>query len=179
MSVSIPNKNRIRFAHMGMGPMGAGVCKLACEKDEFEIIGALEKLDLGKDVGDLLNLGKKLNVFLTDDLSDVLAKKPDVLIHTTVSSVIKAKDQLMPFIGAGVKIISTCEALSYPWNTQPQISKELDEMAKANNVTILATGVKPGFCMDTFPIVMTGVCRSVEHVRVVRIQDARSRRPPF
>jgi hypothetical protein len=33
--------------------------------------------------------------------------------------------------------------------------------------------------MDTFPIVMTGVCQHVEHVRVARIQDARSRRLPF
>jgi 2,4-diaminopentanoate dehydrogenase len=171
--------NKIKFAHMGMGPMGAIVCRLACEKRGIEIIGALEKVGLGKDVGEVLNLGKQLHVYLTDSLSDILAKKPDVLIHTTVSSAIKAKDQLVPFITAGVNIVSTCEELSYPWNTQPEISKELDELAKANNVSILATGVNPGFCMDTFPIVMTGVCRSVEHVRAVRIQDARSRRLPF
>lgn len=51
-------------------------------------------------------------------------------------------------------------------------------MAKENNVTVLGTGVNPGFCMDTFPIVMTGVCQNVEHIRVARIQDARSRRLP-
>ena len=169
----------IRFVHMGLGPMGALVCKLACETEGLEIVGALEKVNLGKDVGEVVHLGKVLNVPLTDDIPGALAKRPQILVHTTASSLVKVKDQIVPFLKAGVNVVSTCEELSYPWNTQPEIARELDGLAKANNVTVLGTGVNPGFCMDTFPIVMTGVCQHVEHVRVARIQDARSRRLPF
>jgi 2,4-diaminopentanoate dehydrogenase len=171
--------HRIKFVHMGFGPMGAMVCKLACEKEWLEIVGALERVNLGKDIGEVMNLGRQLTVSLTDNVPEVLAKKPAILVHTTTSTLAKAKEQIEPFLKAGVNVVSTCEELSYPWETQPGMARDLDALAKANGVTVLGTGVNPGFCMDTFPIVMTGVCQQVEHVRVARIQDARSRRLPF
>ena len=60
---------KIRFVHMGLGPMGAKICRLALEKEGVEIVGALEKANLGKDVGEVLGLGRKLNVALTDDIN--------------------------------------------------------------------------------------------------------------
>ncbi|MCK4350862.1 MAG: dihydrodipicolinate reductase, partial [Candidatus Krumholzibacteria bacterium] len=50
---------------------------------------------------------------------------------------------------------------------------------KENGVTVLGTGINPGFLMDTWPLSMTAVCRDVEEVKAVRIQDASSRRLPF
>ncbi len=170
---------KIRFVHMGLGPMGAKICRLALEKEGVEIVGAIEKVNVGKDVGKVIGLDKKLNVILTEDINMALAAKPDVVIHSTVSSLLKAREQLIPIIKAGVNIVSTCEELAYPWDKQLEIATELDTLAKKNNVTVLGTGVNPGFCMDIFPIVMTGVCQEVRHIRVSRIQDARSRRLPF
>lgn len=170
---------KIKFVHMGLGPMGARICKLALKKQGIEIVGAIEKVNLGKDVGEIIGLGKKLNVALTEDINTALAVKPDIVIHSTLSSLAKVKEQLLSIIKNGVNIVSTCEELAYPWNKQPGIAREIDTLAKENNVTVLGTGVNPGFCMDTFPIVMTGVCENVEHIRVARIQDARSRRLPF
>jgi len=170
---------RIRFVHMGFGPMGAMVCKLACEKNGLELVAALEMVNLGKDVGEVVNLGKKLGVLLSNDVNATLAKKPDILVNTTMSSLARVKDQLIPFIKAGVNVVSTCEELSYPWETAPKIATELDTLAKRHKVTVLGTGVNPGFTMDTFPIVMTGVSQKVEHIEVARIQDGGSRRLPF
>lgn len=170
---------KVRFVHVGLGPMGAKICKLAIEKDGNEIVGAIEKVNLGKDVGEVIGLGKKLNIALTDDVQTALTAKPDIVIHSTSSSLQQVREQLVQIIKAGVNIVSSCEELSYPWDTQPEIARELDTVAKESNVTILGTGVNPGFCMDIFPIVMTGVCQNVEHIRVIRIQDASSRRLPF
>lgn len=170
---------KLRFVHMGLGPMGAKLCKLALEKEGITIVGAIEKINLGKDVGEVIGLGKKIGVTLTDDVNAALTAKPDVVLHSTLSCLELVKEQLVPIIKAGVNIVSTCEELAYPWETQPEISTELDALAKENNVTVLSTGVNPGFCMDTFPIVMTGVCQNVEKIRVSRVQDASSRRVPF
>ncbi|MBW2091986.1 MAG: dihydrodipicolinate reductase, partial [Deltaproteobacteria bacterium] len=169
----------IKFVHIGLGPMGAEICRLACQKEGIEIVGAIEKVNLGQDVGEVIGLGNKLHVPLTSDLEAALALKPDIAVHSTLSSLEKVKDQMAAIIKAGVNIVSTCEELSYPWTTQPDLANELDTLARENNVTVLGTGVNPGFCMDTFPIVTTGVCQDVEHIKVVRIQDARSRRLPF
>ncbi|MBW2322403.1 MAG: dihydrodipicolinate reductase [Deltaproteobacteria bacterium] len=169
----------IKFVHIGLGPMGANICKLACQKEGFELVGAIEKVNLGQDAGEVIKVGKKLGVPLSDDLDAALALNPDIAVHSTLSSLEQVKDQLITIIRAGVNIVSTCEELSYPWETQTAIANELDTLAKENNVTLLGTGVNPGFCMDTFPIVATGICQEVRHIRVARIQDARSRRLPF
>jgi 4-hydroxy-tetrahydrodipicolinate reductase len=171
--------DKIRFVHIGLGPMGANVCKLALAKKGIELIGAIERVNLGKDVGEVIGLDKKIGVALTDDLAAALAAKPDVVLHSTLSSLEQVKEQLAAVIKAGVNIVSTCEELSYPWETHADIAKDLDALAKKNHVTVLGTGVNPGFCMDTFPIVMTGVCQRVEKIRIARIQDASSRRLPF
>ncbi len=170
---------KLRFVHIGLGPMGANLCKLALKKKGIELIGAIERVNLGKDVGEVIGLDKKIGVTLTDDLAAALAAKPDVVLHSTLSSLELVREQLVAVIKSGVNIVSTCEELSYPWETHPDIAKELDTLAKENNITVLGTGVNPGFCMDTFPIVMTGVCQSVAKIRIRRIQDASSRRLPF
>lgn len=170
---------KIRFVHIGLGPMGANLCKLALQTTGVELVGAVERINLGKDVGEIVGLDKKIGVTLTDDLGAALARKPDVVLHSTLSSLTLVKEQLATVIRAGVNVVSTCEELSYPWQTHPGIAAELDALAKQHRVTVLGTGVNPGFCMDTFPIVMTGVCQRVDKIRVARIQDASSRRLPF
>lgn len=169
----------LRFVHIGLGPMGANLCKLALQKPGITLVGAVERVNLGKDVGEVIGLGQKVGVALTDDLATALAAKPAVALHSTLSSLVKVKDQFAALIKAGVNIVSTCEELAFPWETQPDIAAELDALAKRHGVSLLGTGVNPGFCMDTFPLLMTGVCQRVEKIRVERIQDASSRRLPF
>jgi len=169
----------IRVICYGLGPIGARTAKLASQKDGMKIVGAIELLNLGKDIGEVIGLDKKLGVELTDNMDTAFAQGGDIAIHAAGSSLVKIKDQVISLLKKGINVVSTCEELSYPWDKEPAISAELDAIAKENNVTVLATGVNPGFCMDTFPIVMTGVCESVEKVRVARIQDARPRRLPF
>jgi 4-hydroxy-tetrahydrodipicolinate reductase len=97
----------------------------------------------------------------------------------TSSSFKEVYAQLTRVVRAGVNIVSTTEELSFPWRKEPELSAELDKLAKEHKVTVLATGVNPGFLMDTWPLAMTAVCEEVKKVKVVRIQDASPRRLPF
>ena len=169
----------IRVICYGLGPIGARTARLVSQKDGVKIVGAIEMINLGKDIGEVIGLEKKLGVSLTSDADAVFSQGGDIVIQATGSSLPKVKEQLISIINAGLNVVSTCEELAYPWDKEPEISAELDALAKEKNVTVLATGVNPGFCMDFFPIVMTGVCENVEKIRVVRIQDARPRRLPF
>ncbi len=58
-------------------------------------------------------------------------------------------------------------------------SAAIDRLAKECQVTVLATGVNPGFLMDAWPLVMTGVCQQVKRVKVARVQNGSPRRGPF
>ena len=82
-------------------------------------------------------------------------------------------------IDQGVNIVSTCEELSYPWTTQPELSETIDTWAKEHKVSVLGTGINPGFLMDFLPTAATGVCHTVQSIRIERIQDASARRLPF
>jgi 4-hydroxy-tetrahydrodipicolinate reductase len=89
------------------------------------------------------------------------------------------KAQLLGIMKSGVDIVSTCEELSYPYLKNPAIAKELDAAARRNKVTLLGTGVNPGFVMDTLVLTSTGVCQEVKKIKSSRIQNASYRRLPF
>jgi 4-hydroxy-tetrahydrodipicolinate reductase len=74
-------------------------------------------------------------------------------------------------------VVSTCEELSFPLDAD--IREELQKVARAHNVTLLGTGVNPGFVMDKLPLTVTSVCQSIESVQIIRIQNASTRREPL
>ena len=79
----------------------------------------------------------------------------------------------------GVNVVSTCEELSYPHLTHPRLAKKLDVLAKKHNVTVLGTGINPGFLMDTLVITLTAACQKIEKIEAVRVMNAATRRLPF
>lgn len=174
--------SKVKVVQYGCGPIGCSVARFASQRPDIEIVGAIDidKDLVGRDLGEVAALNKKLGVSISDDVDAVLSQtKPDVVFLTTSSSVKKIYPQLEQCVKAGANVVSTCEELSYPYRKEAQLSAEMDKMAKANRVTILGTGVNPGFLMDAWPLFMTGVCQEVKAIRVARVQDASPRRGPF
>jgi hypothetical protein len=174
-------QNKVRVVQMGLGPIGNKETQFLSEKANIAIVGAIDTdpAKIGKDVGTLAGL-PALGVKVSGDIASVLAKGGvDVVMLTTTSSLTATCEQLFQLLPFGVNIISSCEELSYPWGTNPELAAKIDKLAKEKNVAVLATGVNPGFLMDYLPVVLTGVCRNVSKVTVERIQDATFRRIPF
>lgn len=170
----------IRVAQFGIGVIGRAVTKVLAKKGTMKIVAAIDLANVGCDLGEVAALGKKLSVVISNQTEETLKKaKPHVVIHTTSSSLKKVYPELEKLIKAKVNIVSSCEELSYPFEKEIKIAQKLDRLAKQNGVTILATGVNPGFVMDAWPLFMTGVCDDVREVRVSRVQDASCRRIPF
>ena len=173
---------KISVVQYGCGPIGSSVAKLASQRRNIKIVGAIDidKNKVDKDLGDVIGLDKRLGVTINDDATAVLSQtKPDIVLHTTSSWLKKVHEQLSDIIRAGINIISTTEELSFPWRKEPGLATEIDRLAKEHKVSVLATGINPGFLMDTWPLAMTAVCQEVKQVRVARIQDASTRRLPF
>jgi 2,4-diaminopentanoate dehydrogenase len=135
---------------------------------------------VGCDLGDVAGVGRKLGVIISSETEAVLKKaRPHVVIHTTSSSLKKIFPEIEKLIKAKVNVVSSCEELAYPHQKEPKLAARLDKLAKQNGVTVLATGVNPGFLMDAWPLFMTGVCTEVGEVKASRVQDASCRRIPF
>jgi len=174
--------DKVRLVQYGVGPIGANIVRLVLQKEGFEYVGAID-IDpnkIGKDLGEIAGVGRKLGVTLSSDTKKVLTtSKADVVVHTTASFLKDIRQQIVEIVNAGLDVVSTSEELTFPFLKSPQMAKEIDDLAKKNNVTVLATGVNPGFLMDMFPLTVTSVCQDVKSVKVTRIMDASIRRLPF
>ncbi|MBS1257862.1 MAG: 2,4-diaminopentanoate dehydrogenase [Candidatus Scalindua arabica] len=174
------NKNRI--VQYGLGPIGNKITQYLLERDSVQIVGAIDSdpTKLNLDIGELAGSSSAYGVRITGDPKTLLSKvDADIVVLTTTSSLENIKPQILEIVSFGVNIVSTCEELSHPWLTNPKTADEIDVAAKMNDVSVLATGINPGFLMDFLPLAMTGICRNVKKVTVERIQNAQFRRIPF
>lgn len=172
----------LNVIQIGVGPIGQRVVKYLLERKGMEVVAAVDPAPdkSGKDLGEVSGLDKPLGIAVAPNLAEAMKTcKPDAAVLCTTSSMEKAVPQIEEIISHGLHVVSTCEELSYPWDTQPGLAKKLDESARKAGVAVLGTGVNPGFLMDFLPLAMTAVCRKVESIKVSRIQDASVRRIPF
>jgi 4-hydroxy-tetrahydrodipicolinate reductase len=166
----------------GLGPIGAAVARQVATRKGFAIAGGIDidPAKLGQDLGDVIGLGRRLKVRVTNDAAGALKReKPDVVVLCTSSALKKVMPQIETVLKARVPIVSTTEELSYPVGRNRALARKIDALAKRAKVAVLGTGVNPGFVMDALPIALTGVCERVDSVRIDRVQDARVRRLPF
>ncbi|MDI6847327.1 MAG: hypothetical protein QMD23_04270 [Candidatus Bathyarchaeia archaeon] len=173
---------KIRVILYGVGAIGSLIAKFLLEKKGIEIVGAVDivRNKVGKDLGKVLGLKRKLGIRVSNDVDSVLSKvKADIAVHATSPFLKDACPQIASIVKHGVNVVSTCEELSYPYVSKPKLAKELDTLAKKRDVTVLGTGINPGFLMDTFVITLTAVCQKIEKIEVVRIVNAVTRRLPF
>jgi len=88
-------------------------------------------------------------------------------------------DQLLACLKAESCVVSTCEELSYPYRTHPDLAAKLDAEAKDWGVALVGTGVNPGFVMDKLVVTLAAVSQRIEHAKALRIVDASKRRLPL
>lgn len=171
-----------RSIHFGLGPIGQELARLAADRNSIQIVGAvdIDPAKVGKDVGEVIGLGRKLGVVVRNDPDSLFQEvEADVVLHTTGSYLAQVWPQLEGILSHGLNVVSTCEELSFPAAQHADLAQQIDELARRNGATILATGVNPGFVMDTLALAFSGISQRVTGVRVERIQNASSRRQPL
>lgn len=171
----------IKVLQIGMGPLGIKMADYIAQRSVFTTVAAVDKNPalIGKRLSDLKDRLPG-DVTIGSDLStEVQKNQADVVLLTTVSDMERITPQIEAIVAAGLPVVTTCEELSFPWDTRPDLADRIDEAAKKHEVGVVATGVNPGFLMDALPSFLTAVCQSVESVEVRRFQDASFRRIPF
>jgi hypothetical protein len=174
--------DEILVIQYGLGPIGRAVARHAVEREGVTLVGGIDvdPAIVGADVGTVIGLAGPLGFAVEERLADVLARtSADVVLHTTSSHLAAVKPQILEIVAAGLDVVSTTEELSFPWMAQPEEAAEIDEAAQRAGVTVLATGVNPGFLMDTLPLALSGICQRVTHIEVRRTINASTRRGPF
>lgn len=164
----------IKVIVWGLGAMGGGMAKMLIEKKGVEIVGAIAgRADKnGKDLGEVLNIGSKLNVIVSNDYENIIKNtQADIVLLATDSFVKTVFPQIKLIVESGKNCITIAEEMAYPYSVEKELSAEIDRLARANSVTVLGTGVNPGFVLDTLIITLSGGCRRVDKIKAARIND--------
>jgi len=173
--------NRLPVIVQGLGPMGLRILAGAIAAPALAVIGAVE-IDprvSGRTLGSLIPGAGPTQV--VTDLATAAKEAPPntVVLQGIGSSLTEVAPVIEEAVDLGLHVVSTCEELAWPFVRHPELSAALDERAKAQGVTVVGTGVNPGFLMDRLVVMMRGASHAVRSIRVERVQDPRPRRLPF
>ncbi len=163
----------IKVAVWGTGMMGQGLLRFILDRPrDVELVGAIvtNPAKEGKTVGELLG-DCECGVRMTTDAAAVLARKPDVVCICTQSNLDEISDQVEPSVRAGANVLCIAETLAYPWASDPAWAERFDALAREHGVTILGTGINPGFVLDALIVAWTSVCLRVDRVEARRVND--------
>ncbi len=166
-------EKRVTVVQWGLGSMGSGCAKMALQKKGLDVVGAIANSPnkAGKDLGEYLGLGKN-GVIISSDAIEVMRRtKPDVVLLATNSFTKEVYPEIKKIIENGSNCITIAEELAYPKASEPELAKQIDELAKLKGVTVLGTGINPGFILDVLIIALTGVCLDVKKIKAARIND--------
>jgi 4-hydroxy-tetrahydrodipicolinate reductase len=173
---------KVKIVLYGVGAVGTLIAKFLLEKEGVDIVGAVDtaKDKRGKDLGKVLGLERNLGIEVSANAALLLRQvRPDVAIHATSSFLKDTYSQIATIVKNGVNVVSTCEELSYPHVANRKLAEKLDQLAKKHDVTVLGTGINPGFLMDTLVIALTAPCQRIEKIEATRVMNAATRRLPF
>ncbi|MCI8760131.1 MAG: dihydrodipicolinate reductase [Clostridia bacterium] len=134
---------RIKVVQYGVGKMSIYTMRYVYEKGA-QIVGAIDVNPnvIGKDIGEIMGTQNKgVKVVSLEEAENMMKEtKPDIAIVTTMSLISDVEDALMLCAKLGVNAITTCEEAFYPMNSNPTITKKIDDMAKQTGCTITGSG---------------------------------------
>jgi 2,4-diaminopentanoate dehydrogenase len=169
----------MKVVQIGLGPIGIAITRLLLQKPGWEIVGAVDTdpAKQGRDLGEVAGLARRLGIVVQGQLQKAFTSDADVAFLTTVSMFLEVLPTLEALVHAGVNVVASTEELFFPYYRYEEQAKALDALAKQRGISILGTGINPGFIMDTLVLMLTSVCQQITRIAATRVVNASGRRP--
>ena len=169
----------VRVAIIGLGAIGREVLKAVRGRPGLELVAAADPAFVGRDAGEVAELPPCGVTVRATAAEAFTGTRVDVALVLTGSSVSDVAPVVDAAAAAGVDVISTCEDLAHAELGSPELARQIDARARAGGITVVGTGVNPGFVMDRLPLTLAAACVRVDGVQVFRVVDAAKRRGPL
>lgn len=100
----------IKVIIWGLGAMGGGMAKMILEKKGFQIVGAIASRSEknGKDLGEVLNMGRLTGVLVSNDADEILKRGADIVLLATSSFVKEVYPQIEKIVKKRQKCYNYC-----------------------------------------------------------------------
>lgn len=136
-------EKKVKVVQFGTGKMAKYTMRYIYEKGG-EIVGAIDVNPevIGKDIGEIIESENKgVKVTSLENAEEMLKQvKPDICVIETMSLLKDLEEPFMLCAKLGINAISTCEEAFFPWNSNPELTKKIDNLAKENGCTITGSG---------------------------------------
>jgi 4-hydroxy-tetrahydrodipicolinate reductase len=164
---------------IGLGEIGQAIGRAVLARDGLDLVAAVDPHPsvVGRPLAEVLGApGPELRV--EADLAKALAAaaRGGVVLHATSSRFDDVLPELEAAVRAGLHVVSTCEELANPRLDHEEAAERLDQLCEENGVSVVGTGVNPGFVLDRLPALLAQATGEVRHVRGVRVVDVARRR---
>jgi len=162
----------IRVAVLGTGQMGSGMMKLILEKVGLDLVGGCDTRNNEAVAREFSGINGTTSVTIYNQLETMIdATKPQIVLQATCSKVVEAVSDILVLANHGINVISIAEEMSFPSCESPELAEKINAAARDNNVTVLGTGINPGFVLDLLAITLSGVCCRVDSITAQRVND--------
>ncbi len=164
---------RVHAVLYGFGRVGQATLELAQTRPWLEVQGIIARDPsnhgvLASQVVPGVAPGLRVSTDAQGVLDDI---RPDVVVVATNSTVVDVLPQLRLAAASGGKVICTAEELAYVEADDGPEALEIHQLAEAHQTPIVAMGVNPGFVLDLWPLVASGMAWDVRSIEARRIVD--------
>jgi 4-hydroxy-tetrahydrodipicolinate reductase len=162
----------VKIVVYGMGTVATSALELCRHRTWLQVVGAIRGPEKRADANREVPHGWE-GVTLWPDPDTMLDEtQPDLALIATRSPLGDVVPDIERCIRRGVHVICTSEELAWPDVEQPGEAARLQEEARRAGVSVVATGINPGFVFDTLPLTLAAASWDVRGIHVVRVLDA-------
>ncbi len=166
---------QIRTAVWGTGNVGRASIRAVDAHPELDLTAVIvhnpEKV--GKDAGDLSDVGRTLGVAATDDIDGVLAGI-DALVYAA-SGEIRPEEALADInkaIALGIVVVTPSLYGMYDPDSAPaEFRDPIHAAIKEGGGSLFVSGIDPGWGNDILPVLVSGLASTIDQIRCQEIFD--------
>ena len=158
-----------RVIQWATGNVGRNAIEGILAHPELELVGVLtyDPAKAGRDAGELCGIDP-IGVTATDDVDAVLALGADCVLYAPM---LPNTGEVLRIVRAGCNVV-TPTGWFYPFAAHDVT--DLEAACREAGVSIHGTGIHPGGITEQIPLVLSGFCRDIRHVRAEEFSDIRS-----
>jgi hypothetical protein len=158
----------IRVVQWTTGPVAQAAVRGVLAQPGLELVGAYawSKEKVGRDVGELCGL-PPLGVAATDDVAELIALRPDVVLYMPL---LWDVDHMVQVLEAGINLIATSNFITGHSYGEEQMAR-LHGAAERGGASLYGTGINPGQA-SALALTAAAACRAVERISIFEASDA-------
>jgi 2,4-diaminopentanoate dehydrogenase len=157
----------------GPGSMGVIALRGVIDHPELELVDLVVHSDAkaGRDAGELCGIAP-VGVVATQDPAAMLAGDADAVVYAGGANLrpLDAVEDMVSILRAGKNVVScSVVPLVFPDAVDAAFTEPLRQAAEAGGVSFFTTGIDSGFANDVLPLLLSGLSRVIESVRVTEM----------